>query len=161
MTALAKFREAALRSVPVFLAAALIINATAKILTLGFGVQHVQIFSAEVLQEAGWERTRHIQQSISIGSAIAAILELLIGALIVLDLWRTRALKALGILLILFSAFLITMTVVGIPIKGCRCFSWFDPPPYVHFVINGVILSIIGVLLRDRQALRMPAPARI
>jgi hypothetical protein len=134
------------------LAAAIVVNGTAKTATLGFGgVRHSQIFSAEVLREAGWERLRNIQQAISIGSSVAALLELVIGALILLNFWRRSALKAMGVLLILFSAFLLVMSVVGVPIKGCRCFSWFDPPPYIHFIMNGVLLLLIGALLRAEE----------
>ena len=130
------------------LAGILLANATAKLATVRFGASMEPLLSAPVMQELGTERTRFFREIMAVGSGLASVGELVLGVFLALGVRYRLVLRGLGVLLLVFSAFLVVMAALGVPIRGCKCFSWIDPPAYIHFLINGALLAWVYCLLR-------------
>ena len=84
---------------------------------------------------------RAYRDFLQFGALSAAVLETILGVLLVLGAWTVFDLVASILLFLLFTAFLIGGAALGMPVARCNCFSFIQELPLkTHLIVNGVSL---------------------
>ncbi len=112
-----------------------------------FDLRQLKFFQEQAAGDTGTTKRR--LRVMRTSGLIAAVLESVVGALLILGLLERASLIALMALLGGFSVFLVAGERAGWPITDCDCFAASGSVPLQdHLLLNGVLILVVGALMR-------------